>query len=240
MDTLKEVRKALRRSASQEKALILSRFFKTGKGEYGEGDRFLGVTVPEQRRVAKEFRERADRATVVGLLDSPIHEERLTALLLLTHLFERGLKHGGADGWVKLYLSKTDRVNNWDLVDSSAYQILGRWLEDRDRAVLYRLADSKSLWENRIAVVATLHFIRRGDPTDILRLSETMLRHPHDLMHKATGWMLREAWKRDASSVEAFLNKHAAGMPRTMLRYAIERMPETKRRHYMHRKSDRP
>jgi 3-methyladenine DNA glycosylase AlkD len=239
MDTLKEVRKALRRSASQEKAIILSRFFKTGKGEYGEGDRFLGVTVPEQRRVAKEFRERADRATVVGLLDSPIHEERLTALFLLTHLFERGMMHGGAGEWVKLYLSKTDRVNNWDLVDSSAYQILGRWLEGRDRSVLHRMARSESLWENRIAVVATLHFIRKGDLSDILSLTETMLMHPHDLMHKATGWMLREAWKRDSVTVEGFLDEHAVRMPRTMLRYAIERMPEDRRKTYLRRPFER-
>jgi 3-methyladenine DNA glycosylase AlkD len=233
MDTLKEVRRALRKAASNEKASILSRFFKTGKGEYGEGDRFLGVTVPEQRRIAKKFQGGADRELVVAMLESPYHEERLTALFLLTHLFEKGLRTGGAGKWVELYLSKTDRVNNWDLVDSSAYQILGRWLEDRDRAVLYRLADSKSLWENRIAVVATLHFIRRGDLTDVLRLSETMLTHRHDLMHKATGWMLREAWKRDAASVEGFLDTHAARMPRTMLRYAIERMNEERRRGYL-------
>lgn len=233
MDTLKQVRMALRKAASPDKVAILSRFFKTGKGEYGEGDRFIGVTVPEQRRIAGEFSKSSDRKTVVGLLDSPIHEERLTALFLLTHLFERGLREGGAEEWVGLYLSKTDRVNNWDLVDSSAYRILGRWLEDRDRDVLYRLAASDSLWENRIAVVATLHFIRRGDVRDTLRLSESMLSHPHDLMHKATGWMLREAWKRDPAGVSDFLRKHASAMPRTMLRYAIERMEEAERRGFM-------
>jgi 3-methyladenine DNA glycosylase AlkD len=233
MDTLKEIRRALRKAASDEKASILSRFFKTGKGEYGEGDRFLGVNVPEQRIIAKKFRGRADKGLVVAMLDSPYHEERLTALFLLTHLFEKGLRAGGAGEWVELYLSKTDRVNNWDLVDSSAYQILGRWLEGRDRSVLHRLARSESLWENRIAVVATLHFIRKGDLSDILSLSETMLMHPHDLLHKATGWMLREAWKRDVAAVEGFLDAHAVRMPRTMLRYAIERMDREVRNGYL-------
>ena len=234
MDTLREIRKALRKAASEEKARILAGFFKTGKGQYGEGDRFLGVSVPEQRRIAKAFLTQSDTMTVTALLDSRIHEERLTGLFLLAHHFETGLKQGGAEQWVDLYLSKTDRVNNWDLVDSSAYRILGRWLEDRDRGVLYRLAGSESLWENRIAVVATLHFIRRGDLDDILRLSEAMLGHPHDLMHKATGWMLREAWKRDAQAVESFLKRHAQAMPRTMLRYAIEKMEPRRRESFLY------
>ena len=233
MGSRTEIGEALRARASKERAAILLRFFKTGRGEYGEGDRFLGVNVPDQRRIAREFRERADKGLVVELLDSPYHEERLIALFLLVHLFSRDLAKGDAGRWVDLYLSKTDRVNNWDLVDSSAYQVLGRWLEDRDRGVLYRLAESDSLWENRIAVVATLHFIRRGDLADILRLAERMLTHPHDLMHKATGWMLREAWKRDAERVEAFLAARAGCMPRTMLRYAIERMDSRRRKGFL-------
>lgn len=229
----KEILAELRRQASPERAQLMQRYFKTGKGEYGEGDRFLGIPVPALRKLAKQHWKEAGTDTILPLLDSGYHEARLTGLFILCHKFLEDLKQGGGKQWVDLYLSKTASINNWDLVDSSAPVILGRWLEDRDRAILYRLATSPSLWENRIAVVSTLHFIRKNDLTDILSISERMLSHPHDLMHKATGWMLREAWKRDPDRVENFLKKFCNRMPRTMLRYAIEKMPEAKRKGFL-------
>jgi 3-methyladenine DNA glycosylase AlkD len=167
------------------------------------------------------------------LLDSEWHEARLCGIFILNQKFTRSIKSREEKQWVDLYLSMTHRINNWDLVDSSAHIILGRWLETRDRGILYELAGSPSLWENRIAVVATLHFIRRNDLKDILRLSEKMLPHPHDLMHKATGWMLRESWKQDPAMIEKFLRTFSGRMPRTMLRYAIEKMPEERRRDFL-------
>lgn len=233
MSTGKEIITELKRYGSPEKAMQMQRFFKTGKGEYGEGDRFLGIPVPLQRMVAKEHFEKADRATIIALLDSEWHEARLCGIFILNQKFTRSIKIREEKQWVDLYLSMTHRINNWDLVDSSAHIILGRWLETRDRGILYELAGSPSLWENRIAVVATLHFIRRNDLKDILRLSEKMLPHPHDLMHKATGWMLRESWKQDPAMIEKFLRTFSGRMPRTMLRYAIEKMPEERRRDFL-------
>lgn len=233
MGTLKEITRDLKSKATKEKAQILSRFFKTGKGEYGEGDKFHGLIVPEQRKIAKAHCPTTTKETIITLLDSVYHEERLTGLYILNQKFTEALQQGDAKKWVDLYLNKADRVNNWDLVDSTAYIILGKWLEDKDRSILYSLAKDKLLWKNRIAVVATLHFIRKNDLKDILKISEMMIDHKHDLIHKATGWMLREAWKKDAAVIEVFLNKYAHRMPRTMLRYAIERMTETKRKAYL-------
>lgn len=234
MSIHKKVLFELKKLASKEKALLLSRFFKTGKGEYGEGDLFWGITVPAQRVVVKRYSEKGDLETVQHLLNSSVHEARLTGVLLLQACFERSLKksypvNAGPEKWVTLYLKNTHRINNWDLVDSSAPGVLGKWLENKDRSILYQLADSQLLWENRIAMVATLHFIRNKETTDVLKLSEIFLKHPHDLMHKATGWMLREAWKRKPTPIEEFLQKHKLQMPRTMLRYAIEKMPEGQR-----------
>lgn len=236
MGTLKEITNDLRSKATKEKAAILSRFFKTGKGEYGEGDKFYGLIVPEQRKIAKAHCASTNKETIIALLDSSYHEERLTGLYILNQKFTEALQQGDAKQWVDLYLEKADRVNNWDLVDSTAHIILGRWLENKDRGILYKLAKDKLLWKNRIAVIATLHFIRKNDVEDILKLSEIMLDHKHDLMHKATGWMLREAWKKDPKAIETFLNKHAHHMPRTMLRYAIEKIPEVKRKKYLDQK----
>ena len=241
-----QILKELKKQGTAEKAQLLSRFFKTGPGQYGEGDRFLGVTVPKQRMIVNRFASEADINTVTYLLDSTFHEARLTGVLLLVNRFTHSLKTQRnnknsreilvkPDQWVALYLKKTDRVNNWDLVDSSAPGVLGKWLEDKDRSILYRLAKSNILWENRIAMVATQHFIRQNDLDDLFKLSEQFLAHPHDLMHKATGWMLREAWKKDSGRVEAFLWKHKDRMPRTMLRYAIEKMPESRRKQLMKR-----
>lgn len=219
--------------ASKEKAEFLPYFFKTGKGQYAEGDRFHGVVVPDQRKIAKLHTSSTNKQTIIALLNSPFHEERLTALFILCNKFLEAKKKHSEKEWVDLYLKNATRVNNWDLVDSSAHIILGQWLEDKDRSVLYKFATDKSLWKNRIAIVATLHFIRNNDLEDIFKLSEIMLKHPHDLIHKATGWMLREAWKKDAKKVEQFLNRFAHKMPRTMLRYAIEKMSEPKKKAYL-------
>ncbi|MFM1795312.1 MAG: hypothetical protein RL642_1697 [Bacteroidota bacterium] len=234
MTDAKTIGKDLRALATKEKAEFLPKFFKTGKGEYGEGDQFIGVVVPDQRKVANKHASTTSKETIIELLNSPIHEERLTALLIMCNRFNVAKKIGKEKEWYDLYLKMADRVNNWDLVDASAHIIVGQYLEDKDRSILYKLAKENSLWKNRIAVVATWHFIRKNsDLKDILQLSEIMLTHKHDLMHKATGWMLREGWKKDAKQIEKFLDKFATQMPRTMLRYAIEKMEETKRKGYL-------
>ena len=221
----------LRRLADAAQAAVLLRFFKTGKGEYGEGDRFLGIKVPVLRKLVKEYCS-TPLEEVARLLQSPTHEARLVALLLLVQAYERG------DDTVqrrvfKLYLDHTDRINNWDLVDLSAPQIVGAHLASRSRRRLETLARSKSLWERRIAIVATHHFIRHNEFDTTLRIAEILLHDEHDLIHKAVGWMLREVWKRDQPTLERFLKPRCREMPRTMLRYAIERFPEPKRQAYL-------
>jgi 3-methyladenine DNA glycosylase AlkD len=234
MSDAKTISKALLAFATKEKAEFLPRFFKTGKGEYGEGDRFHGVVVPDQRKVANKFSSTTSKEVIIELLHSPFHEERLTGVFILCNKFNEAKKKGKEKEWYDLYLKMAERINNWDLVDASAHIIVGQYLEDKDRSVLYKLAKENSLWKNRIAVVATWHFIRKNsDLKDILQLSEIMLTHKHDLMHKATGWMLREGWKKDAKQIEKFLDKFATQMPRTMLRYAIEKMEEPKRKGYL-------
>ncbi len=234
MSDAKTIRKALLAFATKEKAEFLPRFFKTGKGEYGEGDRFHGVVVPDQRKVANKYSSTTSKEVIIELLHSPFHEERLTGVFILCNKFNEAKKTGKEKEWYDLYLKMAERINNWDLVDASAHIIVGQYLEDKDRSILYKLAKENSLWKNRIAVVATWHFIRKNsDLKDILQLSEIMLTHKHDLMHKATGWMLREGWKKDAKQIEKFLDKFATQMPRTMLRYAIEKMEETKRKGYL-------
>lgn len=231
MERLHPIQKELRALASAETAAILQGFFKTGPGQYGEGDVFLGIKVPALRALAKRCAD-ADLRTVASLLDSRYHEERLLALLLLMQFYQRGREEDQAAAF-DLYLSHTHRVNNWDLVDLSAPHIVGRHLQDRSRRVLHSLARSSSLWERRIAMVATFHFIRRNDFDDSLRIAEILLRDEHDLMHKAVGWMLREVGKRNLATEENFLKQHYHAMPRTMLRYAIERFPEPKRKKYL-------
>ena len=210
---------------------MLQGFFRTGPGQYGEGDVFIGVRVPEVRAVCRECRD-APLAAVLALLESRIHEERLLALLLLVHAFERG------DDTTRrrifdAYLAHTAFINNWDLVDLSAYAIVGGYLASRSRAPLARLARSHSLWERRIAIVSTFHFIRRGDLAETLRIADLLLNDPHDLIHKAVGWMLREAGKRDGAALRTFLDARHQRMPRTMLRYAIERFDEPERQRYL-------
>ena len=229
--TAQKIQKYLRQFASKEKAKLLQGFFKTGPGQYGEGDIFLGVMVPNIRLTVKEFAD-APIAEVLKLLRSFFHEERLLALLLLVRKFEKG------DEVVRKriythYLKNTKYINNWDLVDLSAPKIVGPWLDGRSRSLLYRFARSKYIWERRIAILATFPFIRKGDFADALALSETLLADDHDLMHKAVGWMLREVGKKDVVVLEGFLRKNYDHMPRTALRYAIERFPEAKRKKYL-------
>ncbi|MDH4162886.1 MAG: DNA alkylation repair protein [Nitrospirota bacterium] len=227
------IQKRLRAFAAGEKAVILQRFFKTGPGQYGEGDRFLGVVVPDIRKVMKEFRD-TPLAEVAKLLRSAWHEDRLLALLILVDQYERG-SDALRNKVCALYLRNTRYINNWDLVDLSASKIVGAHLDGGSRALLYRFARSTSLWERRIAIIATFHFIRQNDFADTLALSEKLLADEHDLMHKAVGWMLREVGKRDVAVLEGFLRKHHRAMPRTALRYAIERFPERKRKKYLNR-----
>jgi 3-methyladenine DNA glycosylase AlkD len=235
-----EVRKELKSMADPDKAAILQRFFKTGLGQYGEGDIFIGVMVPQSRKVAKKFSQ-LQLVEVKMLLYSSIHEERLVALLILVWRYSSALSsREEKEEIVKFYLDNIKQVNNWDLVDLSAPNILGAHLIDRDRRLLYRLARSENVWERRIAILATYHFIRNGDFSDTLKIAEILLQDRRDLIHKAAGWMLREVGKRDVASEEAFLEKHLGVMPRTMLRYAIERLPESKRRRYKKNPIDRP
>jgi 3-methyladenine DNA glycosylase AlkD len=232
--TAQKIQKYLRRFASKEKARVLRGFFKTGPGQYGEGDKFLGVVVPDIRRTVKEFAD-APLAEVLKLLRSSFHEERLLALLLLVRKFEKG-DDGVKKRIYTLFLKNTKYINNWDLVDLSAPKIVGPWLDGGSRSLLYRLVRSKNLWERRIAILATFPYIRKGDFVDALALAETLLADDHDLMHKAVGWMLREVGKKDVAALEGFLRKHYGRMPRTALRYAIERFPEAVRKKYLKNK----
>ena len=223
---LTELRRRLRTFAKSERATHSVTFFKTGPGQYGEGDKFLGLTVPMMRLVVREFRELA--LTDAGaLLASPWHEDRLVALMILVEQYRRTPAARAAI--FRLYLGHTNRINNWDLVDVSAANVVGAHHEERSRKPLYRLAKSKSLWERRIAIVATLHFIRRNQFEDTLAISKILLDDKQDLIHKACGWMLREVGKRDETLLRGFLDEHAPTMPRTMLRYAIERLPDRQR-----------
>lgn len=229
---------SLRQHINAEKAIVLPRFFKTGKGEYGEGDRFLGVTVPNIRLVAKQY-SNAPLEVASRLLDSEWHECRMCALLILVIQYKKAKKELKQEIF-NLYLSRTERINNWDLVDLSAPNIVGEHLVPcNDRTILYQLADSPLLWERRIAMVSTLTFIRRGEFNDTFSLADKLVDSRHDLMQKAVGWMLREMGKRDIALLRIFLNKHASTMPRTMLRYAIEKMEATERTEWMAKKSIR-
>jgi 3-methyladenine DNA glycosylase AlkD len=226
-----EARTKLHALASPEVAAVSARFFKTGPGQYGQGDTFIGVRVPDLRKLARECRA-LPLSETDALLHSPVHEERLLALLILV----LGLSKCEADHWkavYDLYLGNTQFVNNWDLVDSSAPAIVGGYLRDKPRQPLVRLAKSQSLWERRIAIVATQHFIRLDQFEDTLTISRLLLGDKEDLIHKATGWMLREVGERDETALVSFLDEHAATMPRTMLRYAIEKFTTEKRERYL-------
>lgn len=220
--------------ADPEKAVHLRRFFKTGPGQYGEGDCFLGIVVPRTRDIAK-----ANRSTPLSelqlLLDSPWHEARLCALLILVLRFKARMTTADErEDIFHFYRKNMRRCNNWDLVDLSCRDIVGEYLVDKeDRSLLYQLADSDNLWEQRIAVVSTWAFIRRGDFADTLELARRLMNHPHDLMHKAVGWMLREVGKKDRETLTGFLESYAPQLPRTALRYAIEHYPEDRRQAFL-------
>ena len=223
----KTITNELQALSDAEKREIFPKFFKAGKGEYGEGDRFLGVTIPNIRAIAKQYKN-ISLNEIRELMQSEWHEVRLCALLIMV---EKSKKKDEAlrQQLFDLYLSQTDRINNWDLVDLSCRFIVGEYLLDKSRDILYQLAQSPLLWDNRIAIVSTYAFIRKGQLEDTYALSDLMMHHPHDLMHKAIGWMLREAGKRDSERLYDYVMSHRADMPRTMLRYAIEKFSPTER-----------
>ena len=229
--TAENVQKELRVFASAERKKAVEWFFKTGKGQYGEGDIFLGVSSPDMRRVSRKYRD-LPFAELQKLIASPIHEERSCALTILVLRYEKG---GERKAILDFYLRNRQYVNNWDLVDCSAHKILGRAIHEglQEVEILDRLAVSDILWERRIAIIATMYFIHKGQLDHTFRLAERLLADREDLMHKAVGWMLREAWKKDSAAVETFLIKHYSQIPRTALRYAIEKMEETKRRSFL-------
>ncbi len=231
---LDQIKRDLLRLSDPEKAKKLSGFFKTGKGQYGEGDIFLGIPVPEQRKVAKKYRD-LPLSDIQELLSSKIHEHRLTALIILVSKYEKADDSGKKEIF-SFYLKNTENINNWDLVDLSAPKIVGDYLFNKDTSILFKLAKSDNLWERRIAVLSTFTFIRNNDFEDALHISKLLLRDEHDLIHKAVGWMLREIGKRDQETEERFLNKHCMQMPRTMLRYAIEKFDKNKRKFYLAQK----
>lgn len=223
----------LRTFANPEKALFFPKFFKTGRGEYGEGDQFLGVKVPDQRKIAEKYWKLTGHKDLEVLISSPYHEVRLTCLFILVRKYEKSKTDFEKKQWVDFYLSNREYVNNWDLVDSSAHLILGSWLFDKDRALLYDLANSDNLWDQRIAIISTFYFIRKKEFEDTLKLSEILLSHKHDLIHKAVGWMLREVGNRDYETEYDFLKRYHKMMPRTMLRYAIEKFDPKVREMFM-------
>lgn len=231
MPNLTGLRKELNKAKNPAKAKIFQRFFKTGKGEYGEGDVFLGLSVPQSRTFARKYHE-LSYADIKKLLGSKFHEERLIALLILTRNFASGGEKLKKEIF-NFYLKNARFVNNWDLVDLSADKIAGAYLFKKDKAVLYRLARSKNLWERRIAIIATYHFIKNSEYGETLKIAKILLTDEHDLIHKAIGWMLREVGKKSLSAEEKFLKKHYKTMPRTALRYAIERFPKPKRMAYL-------
>ncbi len=231
MSNSEQVKAELEKISDPDHAQKLQGFFKTSPGEYGEGDIFLGIRVPDQRKIAKKFRD-MPLSDVLDLLQSKIHEHRLTALFILTDQFKKS-DENMRQKIVDLYLKNTAHINNWDLVDSSAHKILGEWLVDKDRGLLYILAESDNLWERRISIISTFAFISREDLVDALALVKVLINDEHDLIHKATGWALREIGKKDESMLEEFLLEHYENMPRTMLRYSIERLPEERRRFFL-------
>lgn len=231
--TAKEIQQQLDFLSTPEKRDFLPYFFKTGKGQYGEGDKFLGVVVPDTRSVAKASKNISSEE-LDKLIDNEYHECRLCALLILVERFKKEKNRQERENIYNYYLSKTDRINNWDLVDLSAKDIVGQYLVDQtDRSILYKLAESSLLWDQRIAIISTYAFIKNNDFEDTIRLSEIFLSHKHDLMHKACGWMLREVGKRNRNTLLKFLDQHYTTMPRTMLRYSLEKLLPEEKAHYM-------
>lgn len=229
--SLASLKRDLRKYSDKKRALVLQGYFKTGPDEYAQGDVFLGITVPALRILAKRYQS-LELAETLLLLKSPIHEERFLSLLILI-LKYRQADLSGKEKIYKAYLSHSKYINNWDLVDVTAKHIVGDFLKNKDRTPLYKLAQSGYLWEKRIAILSTFHYIANNDFSDSLRIAKILIADSHDLIHKAVGWMLREVGKRDQDCEERFLKKYYRNMPRTMLRYAVERFPETKRQAYL-------
>lgn len=228
---LEEIKKKLESEANPKQAQNLQRFFKTGKGQYGEGDVLLGLTSKQINDIAKKYRDLSFR-NIQSLLDSKIHEYRVCALRILVHKFER---HTSERKQIfEFYLNNTKNINNWDLVDLSAPRIVGHYLSDKDKSILYNLAKSDNLWKKRVSIISTLYFIVKDNQfNDTIKISEMLLKDKHDLIHKAVGWALREVGKKDINVLEDFLKKHHKEMPRTMLRYSIEKFDEDKRKKYL-------
>lgn len=229
--TALDIKASLDEAGSPIDAEFLQRYFKTGKGAYGEGDIFIGVRVPVVRKIASKYNELA-LAEIERLLESPVHEHRTAALVIMVNKAKQENSEQ-LDKLYSLYLKRTDRINNWDLVDISCPNIVGRYLFDKPRQPLYKLAQSKDLWERRIAIISTAYFIRNGQNDDTFKLADILMGDSHDLIHKAVGWMLREAGKKDEARLKLFLDKNASTMPRTMLRYSIEKLHPKDRTHYM-------
>ncbi|KAF1085707.1 DNA alkylation repair enzyme [Sporotomaculum syntrophicum] len=233
MDYTQIIKDELQHYADPKKAEYLPRFFKAHPGGYGAGDSFIGVTVPNQRKVAKKYYQQIPLEQLVQLLHAPVHEYRLTALLLLVYKFGKLTAERDKQAVVDFYLANTQYINNWDLVDSSADKILGAYLLDKDKEILYKLANSNNLWQQRIAIMATYYFIKQNRFDETLKIAEMLLNHQHDLIHKAVGWMLREIGNRDFAVEFNFLQVHYRQMPRTMLRYAIEKFEEVLRQQFL-------
>ncbi len=232
--TVQLIKDSLDKLADPVEAPNKARFFKTGKGEYGEGDSFIGVSVPDQRKTAKQSYRQAELQDVEELLASPVHEHRLTGLLIFVEKYKRLKTVEEKKAYADFYLAHTRAVNNWDLVDSSAHYTLGDYLcVIGDYSVLRKLANSKNLWEQRIAMLSTFAFIKAGDFKPAFEIADMLIFHPHDLIHKAVGWLIREAGNRDMVAEEEFLKTRYKTMPRTMLRYAIEKFPEGRRQMYL-------
>lgn len=231
MNTLNDLRAEIKKIANPEKAKALQRFFKTGNGEYAEGDTFVGLMVPQSRILAKKYKELSDK-DLIALLHSPIHEERLIALFIFIEKFSKGTPETQKRIY-DIYLSNTRYINNWDLIDLSSSRIVGAYLSDKPKDILTKLAHSDNLWERRIAMLATLYFIKQHNFEETLKIAEILLYDRHDLIHKAVGWLLREVGKLSRETEVKFLKKHYKTMPRTMLRYAIEHFPEEKRKRYL-------
>ena len=231
---LDQIKRDLSQLSDPNRAKKLSGFFKTGKGQYGEGDVFLGIPVPEQRKVAKKYID-LSLNDIQELLNNKIHEHRFTALVILTSKYRKAEKSGKEEIF-SFYIQNTENINNWDLVDLSAPRIVGDYLVNKDRSILYKLAKSNCLWERRISILSTFIFIDNNDFEDALNISELLLHDKHDLIHKAVGWALREIGKRNQNVEERFLTKYCLHMPRTMLRYAIEKFDEKKKKFYLTQK----
>lgn len=232
MNTIDLIKQDFEKVSDKERVKDLSRFFKTGEGEYGEGDKFIGVDLPKQRVIAKKFFKEATLKDVEELLKSPIHEYRLTALIILTYKFPKSSTEEKKEIY-NFYLDHLQFINNWDLVDASAERIVGEYLLDKDRSIIYKLAKSDHLWTQRVSLLTTFQFIKNNQFEDALKLSEFFLNTKHDLIQKAAGWMLKEIGKRDEKVLTNFLDKHYKKMPRTMLRYCIEKLSESQRKHYL-------